>query len=106
MLRRFSSASHRWCRVGRADTPGRLRDLPMTARRGRGPTPPQNTRRGQPAASPEGMKLGSDLLDAVEPATGDGAYRRPDGIAVVPAAPLGPQRGGRFARTLWVCQTL
>jgi hypothetical protein len=35
-------------------------------------------------------KLGNDLLDAVVVMTGRGAYRRPDGIAVVPAALLGP----------------
>jgi hypothetical protein len=34
-------------------------------------------------------RLGSDLLDAVVITTGDNAYRRPDGIAVVPAALLG-----------------
>lgn len=35
-------------------------------------------------------KLGEDLLDAMVVTTGPQAYRRPDGIAVVPAAPLGP----------------
>ncbi len=35
-------------------------------------------------------KLGADLLDAVVVTTGPHAYRRPDGIAVVPAALLGP----------------
>lgn len=35
-------------------------------------------------------KLGSDLLDAVVVTTGPHAYRRKDGIAVVPAALLGP----------------
>jgi plasmid stabilization system protein ParE len=35
-------------------------------------------------------KLGPDLLDAVVVTTGSDAYRRPDGIAVVPAALLGP----------------
>jgi len=35
-------------------------------------------------------KLGEDLLDAVIVTTGPTAYRRPDGIAVVPAALLGP----------------
>lgn len=34
-------------------------------------------------------KLGDDLLDAVVVSTGSHAYRRPDGIAVVPAALLG-----------------
>ena len=34
--------------------------------------------------------LGADLLDAVVITTGPVAYRRPDGIAVVPAALLGP----------------
>jgi predicted AAA+ superfamily ATPase len=34
--------------------------------------------------------IGSDLLDAVVVTTGPYAYRRPDGIAVVPAALLGP----------------
>jgi predicted AAA+ superfamily ATPase len=34
--------------------------------------------------------IGSDLLDAVIITTGPYAYRRPDGIAVVPAALLGP----------------
>jgi len=34
--------------------------------------------------------LGRDLLDAVVVTTGPQAYRRPDGIAVVPAALLGP----------------
>jgi hypothetical protein len=33
---------------------------------------------------------GADLLDAVVVTTGAEAYRRPDGIAVVPAALLGP----------------
>lgn len=35
-------------------------------------------------------KLGPDLLDAVVVTTGPHAYRRPDGIAVVPATLLGP----------------
>ncbi len=35
-------------------------------------------------------KMGDDLLDAVVVTTGPSAYRRPDGIAVVPAALLGP----------------
>ncbi len=35
-------------------------------------------------------KLGDDLLDAVVVTTGQHAYRREDGIAVVPAALLGP----------------
>lgn len=35
-------------------------------------------------------RLGEELLDAVVVTTGDVAYRRPDGIAVVPAALLGP----------------
>jgi len=35
-------------------------------------------------------RVGSDLLDAVLITTGPYAYRRPDGIAVVPAALLGP----------------
>jgi len=34
--------------------------------------------------------IGDDLLDAVVVTTGREAYRRPDGIAVVPAALLGP----------------
>jgi uncharacterized protein len=37
-----------------------------------------------------GNRLGSDLLDAAVITTGREAYRRPDGIAVVPAALLGP----------------
>ncbi len=36
------------------------------------------------------QQLGSDLLDAVVITSGTEAYRRPDGIAVVPAALLGP----------------
>jgi uncharacterized protein len=35
-------------------------------------------------------RIGADLLDAVVITTGSEAYRRPDGIAVVPAALLGP----------------
>ena len=35
-------------------------------------------------------RLGNDLLDAVVVTTGPQAYRRPDGVAVVPAALLGP----------------
>ena len=35
-------------------------------------------------------QLGPDLIDAVIVTTGPDAYRRPDGIAVVPAALLGP----------------
>jgi uncharacterized protein len=35
-------------------------------------------------------ELGDDLADAVVVTTGPAAYRRPDGIAVVPAALLGP----------------
>ncbi len=35
-------------------------------------------------------QLGADLLDAIVVTTGDEAYRRRDGIAVVPAALLGP----------------
>lgn len=37
-----------------------------------------------------GERLGEDLLDAVVISTGSTAYRRPDGIGVVPAALLGP----------------
>jgi predicted AAA+ superfamily ATPase len=37
-----------------------------------------------------GDRLGEDLLDAVIVTTGEAAYRRRDGIAVVPAALLGP----------------
>jgi hypothetical protein len=36
------------------------------------------------------QKLGDDLVDAVVVTTGPHAYRRQDGIAVVPAALLGP----------------
>jgi uncharacterized protein len=35
-------------------------------------------------------KIGDELLDAVVVTTGEAAYRRPDGVAVVPAALLGP----------------
>lgn len=35
-------------------------------------------------------RIGDDLLDAVIVTTGAEAYRRPDGIGVVPAALLGP----------------
>jgi hypothetical protein len=35
-------------------------------------------------------QLGDDFRDAVVITTGRHAYRRPDGIAVVPAALLGP----------------
>jgi predicted AAA+ superfamily ATPase len=35
-------------------------------------------------------QIGDDLLDAVVITTGEEAYRRPDGIAVIPAALLGP----------------
>lgn len=37
-----------------------------------------------------GRRLGGDLLDAAVITTGADAYRRPDGVAVVPAALLGP----------------
>ncbi|HXE46145.1 MAG TPA: DUF4143 domain-containing protein [Conexibacter sp.] len=37
-----------------------------------------------------GDRLGEDLLDAAVITSGSDAYRRPDGIAVVPAALLGP----------------
>lgn len=37
-----------------------------------------------------GSKIGDDLMDAVIVTTGEEAYRRKDGIAVVPAALLGP----------------
>src|SRR5690606_1785623 len=36
------------------------------------------------------QRIGDDLLDAIVVTTGTHAYRRPDGIAVVPAALLGP----------------
>ncbi len=35
-------------------------------------------------------RLGDDLIDSVVVTSGREAYRRPDGIAVVPAALLGP----------------
>jgi len=35
-------------------------------------------------------ELGDDLADAIVVTTGQAAYRRPDGIAVIPAALLGP----------------
>lgn len=35
-------------------------------------------------------QVGDDLLDAVVVTTGPAAYRRDDGIAVVPAALIGP----------------
>jgi len=34
--------------------------------------------------------IGDELLDAIVVSTGETAYRRPDGIGVVPAALLGP----------------
>ena len=37
-----------------------------------------------------GSRLGADLLDAAVITTGTQAYRRPDGIAVIPAGLLGP----------------
>lgn len=37
-----------------------------------------------------GVILGPDLLDAIVVTTGPECYRRADGIAVVPAAQLGP----------------
>lgn len=37
-----------------------------------------------------GKQIGSDLIDSVIVTTGRYAYRRPDGIAVIPAAVLGP----------------
>lgn len=36
------------------------------------------------------QELGEDVLDAVIVTTGAHAYRRPDGVAVIPAALLGP----------------
>lgn len=36
------------------------------------------------------QELGDDLVDAVVVTTGQAAYRRPDGIGVIPAALLGP----------------
>lgn len=35
-------------------------------------------------------KIGEDLIDSIVITTGTAAYRRPDGIAIVPAALLGP----------------
>lgn len=35
-------------------------------------------------------QIGDDLLDSLVVTTGPSAYRRPDGIGVVPAALLGP----------------
>jgi hypothetical protein len=35
-------------------------------------------------------ELGDDMVDAVVITTGQAAYRRPDGIAVIPAALFGP----------------
>ena len=35
-------------------------------------------------------RIGEDLLDSVVITTGSEAYRRSDGVAVVPAALLGP----------------
>jgi uncharacterized protein len=35
-------------------------------------------------------RLGSEMLDLVIVTTGQFAYRRPDGVAVIPAALLGP----------------
>lgn len=37
-----------------------------------------------------GERIGDELLDSLVVSTGDAAYRRPDGIGVVPAALLGP----------------
>ncbi|MGE5281029.1 MAG: ATP-binding protein [Chloroflexota bacterium] len=37
-----------------------------------------------------GEKIGDELLDAIVVTTGEFAYRRPDGVGVVPAALLGP----------------
>jgi uncharacterized protein len=37
-----------------------------------------------------GERLGPKLADSVVVSTGSDAYRRPDGIAVIPAALLGP----------------
>jgi uncharacterized protein len=35
-------------------------------------------------------RLGTEMLDLVIVTTGQFAYRRPDGVAVIPAALLGP----------------
>ena len=35
-------------------------------------------------------RIGADLLDAIVIGTGESAYRRRDGVGVVPAALLGP----------------
>jgi uncharacterized protein len=35
-------------------------------------------------------QIGDDLIDAIVVTTGSEAYRRPDGIGVVPAVLLGP----------------
>ena len=43
------------------------------------------------------QQIGSDLLDAVVITTGPYAYRRPDGIAVVPVALLGPWATGHVS---------
>lgn len=41
-------------------------------------------------AHPFAQRIGDDLVDSVVVTTGPYVYRRPDGIAVVPAALLGP----------------
>ncbi len=49
-------------------------------------------------------KIGGDLLDAAVVTTGTRAYRRKDGIAVIPAALLGPDSPDRTSgvRMRWV----
>ncbi|MGA2165670.1 MAG: DUF4143 domain-containing protein [Solirubrobacteraceae bacterium] len=72
------------------------REIDLIVERGRkilaievklGPTPNERDLRHLHWLSHE---LGDDLADAVIVTTGPAAYRRPDGIAVIPAALLGP----------------
>ena len=57
----------------------------------RGEAGPDTGRAGRaPSALAADNELGDELTDAIVITTGQAAYRRPDGIAVIPAALLGP----------------
>lgn len=60
------------------------------ARRGEGRPPSDLLRRARGRPDRREGKLGDELLDSVVITTGESTYRRADGIAVVPAALLGP----------------
>ncbi|HEY7960930.1 MAG TPA: DUF4143 domain-containing protein [Solirubrobacteraceae bacterium] len=94
-LRTYAQAAE--ARVGHLRTAGGAHEVDLILERADGRVVAVEVKLARDVTSRDGAhlrwladRIGEDLLDAVILTTGPEAYRRPDGIAVVPAALLGP----------------